>query len=109
MWSFDVEGNCTFSQYKLDSGFAEYVRKYDKQSEFRSQAGALLQAALLAFICMEYISIGFAAEASFNGQPPSQLSSIGEVSQRTLLARPRLGQKPFTMEKRPSWSSGFSQ
>ena len=109
MWRFDVEGNCTFSQYKLDSGFAEYVRNYDKQMNFRSKAGDQSQAALSAFICMEYISIGSAAEASFNGQPLCQLSSIGEVSQRTLLARPRLGQKTFTMEKRPSWSSGFSQ
>ncbi len=32
VWAFDAEGNCTLSQEYLDSGFAECVGTYDKQS-----------------------------------------------------------------------------
>ena len=91
VWKFNAEGNCTLSQEYLDSGFAEYVGTYDKQLDFRTKSGNVLQAALPASICMEYLSTGFAAEAFFSGQPPRQLSRIGKVAQRTLLVQPCQG------------------
>ena len=64
VWRFDAEGKCTVSQEQSYSGFAEYVGNYDRQLDFRSKAGDLLQAALTAFVCMEYVSIGCVAGPS---------------------------------------------